>query len=345
MGATVPLATQPKTRRLQSTCDWGGLEVSATPPIALEGRLDVVIVNYETPDLLDDCLRSVTGHGARGVRQVIVVDNSTTPDGAELVLRKHPGVVLLRSTTNVGYGSAANRGIAAGEGEYALVLNADAHVHSGAVEALVEELDLHPEVGIVGPRLVDALDRVQPSCAKFPTAGRVFLHETGLWKLFGSARLGRKARPFFDLEAPGVVPWVLGAALAIRRRPFDAVGGFDPQYFMYYEEVDLCRRLAATGTATRFTPAATIGHIGGASTMLYRLPMQREMFRSLARYMRQHGRDPGLLRLRIAVVGVASAWFGRDVLTRSNGRGRVRSRHAARCWRAIVGDAVAGWTR
>jgi GT2 family glycosyltransferase len=319
--------------------------VSSDAPTVREGRLDIVIVNYETPGLLDNCLGSITARCTSGVREVIVVDNSPTPEGAELIVRKHPTVVLLRPTTNIGYGSAANRGIAAGGGEYALVLNADAQLHAGAVEALIDELDLHPDAGVVGPRLVDAEGQIQPSCAKFPTPGRVFLHETGLWKLVRSTKLGKRARPFFDLDAPGVVPWVLGAALAIRRRSFDAVGGFDQQYFMYYEEVDLCRRLAATGTLTRFTPAATIGHIGGASTMLNRLPMQLEMFRSLARYVRQHGRDPGLLRLRLAVVATASSWFWRDVFTRSNGRARVRSRQSARTWRAIVGDAISGWPR
>jgi GT2 family glycosyltransferase len=321
------------------------LEVSSGAPVVREGRLDIVIVNYETPGLLDDCLRSITGHCVSGVREVIVVDNSINPESAELIMRNHPAVVLLRPTTNIGYGSAANCGIAAGAGEYALLLNADAHLHPGAVEALIEELDLHPDTGIVGPRLVDAEGQVQPSCAKFPTPGRVFLHETGLWKLVRSTKAGQKAQPFFDLDAPGVVPWVLGAALAIRRRTFDAVGGFDPRYFMYYEEVDLCRRLAATGALTRYTPAATISHIGGASTMLNRLPMQLEMFRSLARYIRRHGRDPGLLRLRLAVAATASAWFWRDVLTRTNGRARVRSRESARAWRAIVGDAISGWPR
>lgn len=311
-------------------------------PIVREGRLDIVIVNYETPGLLDDCLRSIT---SGVVRDVIVVDNSPTPEGAELVVRNHPTVVLLRPATNIGYGSAANRGIAAGDGEYALVLNADAHLHAGAVEALIDELDLHPDTGVVGPRLVDAQGQIQPSCAKFPTPGRVLLHETGLWKLVRSTELGKKARPFFDLDTPGVVPWVLGAALAIRRRSFDAVGGFDPQYFMYYEEVDLCRRLAATGALTRFTPAATVGHIGGASTMSNRLPMQLAMFRSLARYIRQHGRDPGLVRLRLAVVATACTWFWRDVFDRSKGRARVRSRQSARAWRAIVGAAIVGWPR
>ena len=124
-----------------------------------------------------------------------------------------------------------------------------------------------------------------------------------------------------------MVPWVLGAALAVRRRDFDAVGGFDPAYFMYYEEVDLSRRLAARGSLTRYTPAATIRHVGGASTDQNRAPMQREMFRSLARYTRRHGRDPGLVRLRLAVIAIAAAHIGR------------------RGWRAIAGDAFRGWPR
>jgi len=312
---------------------------------APEGRLDIVIVNYETPDLLDECLRSITSLSPTGVRDVIVVDNSRSPESAELVMRDHPSVRLLRPATNVGYGGAANRGVAAGSGEYALVLNADAQLHAGAVEALIDELDVHPDTGIVGPRLVDRHCRVQPSCGRFPAAGRMLLHETGLWKALRSTRLGARTRPFFDLDAPGVVPWVMGAALAVRRREFDAVGGFDPAYFMYYEEVDLCRRLATKGTLTRFTPAATIGHVGGASTAQNRAPMRREMFRSLARYTRHHGRDPGLLRLRLAVVAIASAEFCRDVLVRVGRRSRTSAGRRGSVWRAIVGDALEGWNK
>ena len=276
---------------------------------------------------------------------MIVVDNSRSSERTERVLRGHTNVRLLRPTTNVGYGGAANRGVAAGSGEYALVLNADAQLHAGAVEALIEELDVHPDTGIVGPRLVDRQCRVQPSCARFPTPGRLFVHETGLWKAVRSTWLGARTQPFFDLDAPGTVPWVLGAALAVRRRDFDAVGGFDPAYFMYYEEVDLCRRLAAEGTPTRFTPAATIGHVGGASTAMNHAPMQREMFRSLARYTRRHGRDPGLVRLRLAVLAIASAAICRDAITRAVARpGGTRMRRSSG-WRAIVGDAVRGWAR
>jgi GT2 family glycosyltransferase len=310
---------------------------------APEGRLDIVIVNYETPRLLDGCLGSIAAHSAGIVQEVVVVDNSRTPGGAEAVVRNHRGVRLLRPASNVGYGAAANHGVATGTAEYALVLNADAQLHPGAATALVEELDRHPEAGIVGPRLVDDQGGVQPSCARFPTPGRLLVHETGLWKAVRSTRFGPRVQPFFELDAPAVVPWVLGAALAVRRCDFDAVGGFDPKYFMYYEEVDLCRRLAARGSLTRFTPSATIGHIGGASTAQNPSPMRREMFRSLARYMRRHGRDPGLVRLRLAVVAVASARFGRDILLRSSDPTRGRWRQSLSAWRSIVADAMGGW--
>ena len=111
------------------------------------------------------------------------------------------------------------------------------------------------------------------------------------------------------------------------------------------ESVDLCRRLAAEGTPTRFTPAATIGHVGGASTAMNHAPMQREMFRSLARYTRRHGRDPGLVRLRLAVIAIASAEFCRDVIVRAIPRPRGTSSRPSSGWRAIVGDAMGGWTR
>ncbi|HEY0518897.1 MAG TPA: glycosyltransferase family 2 protein [Ilumatobacteraceae bacterium] len=312
--------------------------------VAGSRRLDVVIVNYETPDLLGACLRSIAAVDAACIGDIIVVDNSRTPEPAQRVVRDHAGVRLIRSAGNVGYGRAANTGVAAATSQYALVLNADSQLRDGAADALVRELDLHPEAAIIGPRLVDDAGRVQPSCARFPAAGRLFLNETGLWKigLFKpiATTLGRRVLPFFDPDEPTVVPWVLGAALAVRRRSFDDVGGFDPAYFMYYEEVDLSRRLAATGAVTRFTPAATISHVGGASTSQNHAPMQREMFRSLAVYMRRHARDPGLARLRVAVLAIAFAWLARDVLVPGNRGDRKESLDA---WRRVTGDALRGW--
>ena len=303
--------------------------------------VDIVIVNYETADLVDDCLRSIAESAPAVLGDVIVVDNSDVPDAADSVVRRHPGVRLVRPGTNVGYGAGANLGVRASTAEYVLVLNADTCVRPGTVEALVADLEEHPEAGIAGPRLVDTSGVPQPSCSRFPTPGRLVLHETGLWKVLRRTPFADRSRPFFDSDVAAVVPCVLGAALCIRRRDFDCVGGFDPGYFMYYEEVDLCHRLVDLGVVTRFVPSATIGHIGAASTKAHHVAMQREMLRSLARYTRSHGDDRRLIRLRIATIMAATAWLIRGFLP---GRGRSTLGASIALWRSVAGDVVAGWS-
>jgi len=224
------------------------------------------------------------------------------------------------------------------------VLNADARLYAGAIEALIEDLERHPQAAIAGPRLVDSDGVVQPSCSSFPTPGRLVMQESGLWKLFRATRFAPRCEPFFDPGVASVVPCVLGAALCIRRSAFDAVGGFDPQYFMYYEEVDLSRRLLDRGLVTRYVPSATVGHIGAASTTARHATMQRELLRSLALYTRRHGHDVGLARLRAAAIAVATAWFARDVVRRP-GPARLRLTESAALWRTVVGDALTGWRR
>jgi len=163
--------------------------------------------------------------------------------------------------------------------------------------------------------------------------------------LLRSTRFGERFTPFFDPGIASTVPCVLGAALCIRRRDFDSVGGFDPEYFMYYEEVDLCRRLLDRGVVTRYVPSATIAHIGAASTVAHHAAMQREMLRSLARYMRRHGADRKLMPLRAAAITAGTAWLARDVLHAPRAGGRSSLRRSAALWRAVVGEAMAGWHR
>jgi N-acetylglucosaminyl-diphospho-decaprenol L-rhamnosyltransferase len=319
--------------------------VIAPPSGSTASRLDIVIVNYETPDLVDDSLRSIAELAPGILGDVIVVDNSADAGAAESAVRRHPSARLVRPGSNVGYGAGANYGVAAGAADYVLVLNADARLHGGAVEALVADLERHPAAGIAGPRLVDINGISQASCSRFPTAGRLVIHETGLWKLWRSTRFADRFAPFFDPGVAATVPCVLGAALCIRRRDFESVGGFDQDYFMYYEEVDLCRRLLDRGVVTRYVPSATVGHIGAASTAAHHAAMQREMLRSLARYTRRDHPDSKLLRLRAAAILVATAWLARDVLLGPRPSGRLDLRRSAALWRAVVGDALAGWRR
>lgn len=303
-------------------------------------RLDVVVVSFETPQLLDECLAAIIT--STGVGDIVVVDNSDSDDCAD-VAREYAPVRLIRPTANVGFGAAANIGVAACSAD-TLVLNADTRLDSVAVAALRAALQRQPRAAVVGPRLVDAEGGVQPSCARFPTAGRLVMQETGLWKLFVRTPLRRRTVPFFDPSTATAVPWVLGAALAVRRDAFLAVGGFDPAFFMYFEEVDLCRRLAERGRTTYFDPAAVVHHVGGASTRRNPAAMQRAMYRSLATYMRRHRRDPGLARLRAAVTVIVIVQVLTDVALGPADNARGSRWTSARSRLQVLGDAWRGWT-
>jgi GT2 family glycosyltransferase len=217
--------------------------VSAPPEIA------VVLVTHNNRELLLDALVSV-----RGAHEIVVVDNASTDGTPEAVRRAFPEVRLLESP-NDGYGAGANRGIAACSAPFVLLLNSDVVVRPGALRALADYLESHPRAGLAGPRLENPDGTLQRSCFAFLGTLRLAIEKTAL---------GRWLNGPYD--RPRTAPWVLGAALAIRREAFEAVGGFDTAFFLYGEEVDLCYRLWQAGWEVHYTPEATVMHVGGAST-------------------------------------------------------------------------------
>jgi N-acetylglucosaminyl-diphospho-decaprenol L-rhamnosyltransferase len=223
--------------------------VPAPPEIA------VVLVAHNDRELLLGALASV-----RDSSEVVVVDNSSKDGTAEAVRRAFPEVRLLESP-NDGYGAAANRGIAACSAPCVLLLNSDVVVRPGALRALADYLDSHPRAGLAGPRLENPDGTLQRSCFAFLGTARLAIDKTVLGR-----RLGRWSIHYGSYDRPRTAPWVLGAALAIRREAFDAVGGFDPAFFLYGEEVDLCYRLWQAGWEVHYAPSATVMHVGGAST-------------------------------------------------------------------------------
>ncbi len=272
--------------------------------------MDIAIVNHNTCEELRACLATID---PRWVTQVLVVDNASTDDSVAMVRRDYPWVALQLNQTNPGYGAAGNQAIAACRGKYVLLLNSDTRLFPRTLPALNAYLDQHPRAAIVGPRLLNPDRSLQPSCYSFPTPFQVFLEESTLIRLIrmipGLRNGFQRTRSQTHNRA---VPWVLGAALAIRRKPFEAIGGFDESFFLYAEEIDLCYRLRAAGWETHFTPEAAIIHVGGASTRQRRAEMALQFFRSLTHFYRCHYSDFQLTQLIWVMKSIALARWLRD---------------------------------
>jgi hypothetical protein len=296
----------------------------------------VVVVNHNTWEHLRGCLRSVARERPA---QIVVVDNESTDGSAEMVRYEFPRVELIEAP-NEGFGAGANRGIRAIRHPHALLLNSDTRVTPGTVDALNRYLEERPNVGLAGPRLLDPDGTLQQSIYAQPGPLAELLRWTSLWR--PAAALPPLRRAYFlghahDRETDA--GWLVGAALALRRIAFDQVGGFDTSYFMYSEEVDLAYRMRLAGWATRFTPAAEVFHVGGASTSRYRAEMMAQLYASMTRFYRKHydARRQGALRVILTYFMVRNLVRDRLRLLRESSE---EARHALAedltAWRRVL---------
>jgi GT2 family glycosyltransferase len=229
--------------------------------------LSVIIVSYNTSSLLRSCLRSVYAETQTDL-EVVVVDNASVDGSAEMVSDEFPDVKVIALTENIGFGRAANLGVAASGGGYIILLNPDTVVLDGALDRLVAFTEDHPETGLCGGRTLSPDGSLDPrSCWAGPTLWSVFCFATGLSTAF-------RTRQLFDPESMGrwardsvrTVDIVTGCLLAAPRAVWDELGGFNERFFMYGEDADLSLRAAAAGYRPTITPDATIIHVVGASS-------------------------------------------------------------------------------
>jgi GT2 family glycosyltransferase len=212
----------------------------------------VVIVSFNTREVLERCLESVI---AAVPAETVVVDNGSTDGSVDLVRTRFPRVRLIVNDVNLGYGGAANLGIAACSAPAVLLLNSDTLLAPDALGALGAYLAERPRAAVVGPKLVKLDESLQRSAFAYPSVADTLLGESGMHLLVRRVPLLRER--FYRTWSHSVsrrVPWVVGAALAIRRSAFEAVGGFDDTYFMYGEEVDLCRRIERSSISAERAP-------------------------------------------------------------------------------------------
>lgn len=295
--------------------------------------LAVVVVNFDTRDQLRACLRTVLREGAASV---VVADNGSSDGSVEMVRREFPGVVLDVDPRNPGYGAGANRGIRRSGEADVLVLNSDTCLHPGALDGLARYAGEHPRAGIVGPRLLHPDGTLQRSCFRFPSPLRPPLGRDPIGRLAHRIpALRERCLATWAHDAPRIVPWVLGAALFLRRAALRDVGGFDEAFFLYAEEIDLCFRARTHGWETHFTPAAQVTHAVGGSTRRHRAAMLAQGCESAMLFYRRHYSGRRLLMARSMMIG-AMAWRAlRDSVRYGVSADRAR--------RAVLAENIAVW--
>ena len=229
--------------------------------------VSVVVVSYNTRDLLRDCLNSLYRELAGIANEVFVVDNVSRDGSADMVEREFPAVRLIRSAVNLGFAGGNNRAFPMAAGRYVVLLNSDAFLRGNALRLSIGYMDADPQIGLGGARLIGADESWQPSACMFPSPLNDFLSLSGLAAKFPKSRFfGRQDSTWADQNLPADTDWVPGAYSIIRRSVLEKVGHFDEQFFLYYEEVDLCRRIKRAGYRVRYWPDVVVVHLGGESS-------------------------------------------------------------------------------
>lgn len=228
-------------------------------------NLSIIIVNWNTRDLLAQCLASIAANPPDGEYEIIVVDNASTDGSVAMVRSAFPGVIVLQNNENVGFGRANNQAIRAARGDYALLLNSDTVVRPNTFRPLFSVMAARPLAGAVGPTLLNPDGTFQASHASFPTLLRELLELFGLAKFVWGAHY-----PSYGPESSRqtrAVDWVGGACLLVRRACWEQVGLLDESIVMYGEEVDWCYRMQQRDWQVIHCPEASVIHYGGQSSI------------------------------------------------------------------------------
>ncbi|MBI9086100.1 MAG: glycosyltransferase family 2 protein [Desulfobacterales bacterium] len=227
--------------------------------------ISIVIVSYKTRDILRGCLTALWAHPPGFEMEVFVVDNHSADGSTQMVRREFPQVRLIANSENRGFAAANNQAFRLAKGRYVVLLNPDAFVKPGAINAAVAFMEHTPQCGISGARLVDPRGRLDPSARRFPTWPAKLFTLSGMSSRYPSSPVfNRHDFGGFAHDRPRKVDWVPGTFAVLRARMLAEIGFFDERFFIYYEETDLCRRARHNGWQVYFAPDAEVVHIGGA---------------------------------------------------------------------------------
>jgi GT2 family glycosyltransferase len=256
--------TQPQFAATSTPASDSDTEPRAMP---LQPDASIVIVSFNTREVLRECLESISREAAGFSIEILIVDNNSSDGSQAMIEAEYPGVILVRSPKNLGFGAANNVALEQASGRYLILLNSDAFFAPGALATAVRHMDATPTCGLGGGRLVGRDGALQPSARKVHSIVDDALVMTGLASKFPQSKFfGRFDRTWADSMQAAEVDWVPGAFSIIRPEALKKVGLFDPAFFLYYEEVDLCRRIQSAGYSIWYWPDIVVIHLGGESS-------------------------------------------------------------------------------
>jgi N-acetylglucosaminyl-diphospho-decaprenol L-rhamnosyltransferase len=299
--------------------------------------VSTLVVSWNSRGFLGRCLESLPVG-----TEIVVVDNASTDGSADLVAEKFPQAKLIRLDHNIGFAAGVNRAFQDATGDYILLLNPDAEATPRAVDSLTAFLDEHATCGAVTGRLLSMIEEPQHgfNVRRLPTYASLatdLLLVSHIWPTNPITR--RASAADLDESKPVPVEQPAGACLMVRRRAFVQLGGMDERFYpVWYEDVDLCKRLLEAGWTIFFVPRAVFRHVGGSSVRtLGREAMKHLLYRNLERYMRKHHGRLGATTTRMLVVtGMGLRVAGSAV--KGDGAG-------VRMYASVMRDAIGGWRR
>jgi GT2 family glycosyltransferase len=273
----------------------------------------ITIANWNTRKDLSDCLKSLEAVRDEVPFEVIVVDNASTDGSADMVEADFPWVRLLKMPKNVYFTGAHNRALAVRNAPHAFLLNSDTVVHPGALKTLMHHCTMHPEAGILGPKLLNPDGSLQFSCRRFPNPLATLFRNTVLGRLFPNNKYTREyLMTDWQHDSPREVDWVSGAAMFVTHAAMERVGLLDPNYVMFCEDVDWCYRVHKAGFKVVYVPKSEITHAIGRSTSQAAKKMLLRFHASMLRFYRVNMLPELFMPIRpFAYAGAAMALFAR----------------------------------
>ena len=242
--------------------------------------LSIIIVNWNTKQLLLDCIASIYATIKRSSFEVIVVDNASTDGSVEAVSHAYAAVRVLKNSLNLGYSGANNMAMKQMRGRYAVILNSDTFLKESSMDDMVDFMDHNPDAGMCGPQLLNADDTKQNSVGDSPVLLSEFISKRLIRVLFPKIYHKALRSRLAVIEKPAQVEVVMGACMMVRKKAIESVGIMDEDYFLFYEEIDWCYRMRHGGWKVYYFPEAKIYHIGGQSRKDINLPSRVESWRS-----------------------------------------------------------------